>query len=221
LTGFGRQIYNLLCETGIAGKMSFHYSSSTLISQKKCSKNKGEMSMSYIWQNKHFIITHFPIVLLIVGFLFDLFALILRKREWNSAGMACLAMGTLGAIASVLTGPEGERNPGLPTHELFGKLTMLLAILLCVFRLGIMWRKKRDVGSHPIYLAGALAAGILVGITGHLGGKMVHRDPSQFHAGQRGAQMNQDGQGGQGGRGGQGGQHGEQPGASPSAEANT
>lgn len=32
--------------------------------------------MNYLWDNKHFIITHFPIVLLLFSLLFDLAALI-------------------------------------------------------------------------------------------------------------------------------------------------
>ena len=62
--------------------------------------------MDYILKNLHFIFTHVPIALLIFSFVFDVVALIFKKKEWHSAGMLCLVVGALGAIASVLTGPS-------------------------------------------------------------------------------------------------------------------
>ncbi|MFC3803293.1 DUF2231 domain-containing protein [Cohnella sp. GCM10012308] len=181
--------------------------------------------MDYLWNNKHFILTHFPIVLLIFGFLFDLAGLIWKKREWNNAGLVCLIAGTLGAIASVLTGPESP-NPSVGEHEMYGKLTMFLAIAISVVRLSLLWAKKKDYGSHPIFLVAALAAAVLVGYTGHLGGEMVHRAPGDFPGGgfggpgmQQGGQMGQGGQGGQMGQGGQGGQGGDNGGQAPGASS--
>lgn len=186
--------------------------------------------MDYLWNNKHFILTHFPIVLLIFSFLFDLAGLIWKKKEWNSAGLVCLLAGTLGAIASVLTGPDSP-NPGVEKHELYGKLTMLLAIVISVVRLALLWAKKRDFGSNPIFLVGALAAAILVGYTGHLGGEMVHRAPGEFGPGGfgqgqgggfGGPGMNggQDGQRGSGVPQDSGGQQGGQPGGQGSQQQN-
>ncbi|MFC5450491.1 DUF2231 domain-containing protein [Paenibacillus aestuarii] len=131
--------------------------------------------MDYLLKNAHFIFTHFPIALLIFSLVFDLLALIFKKREWHAAGWLSLTVGTLGAIASVITGPEGMRNPMVHTHELYAKLTMFAAILLTVIRIGLLVWKKREIGGNPIYLTGALIAVILVSYTGHLGGQMVHR----------------------------------------------
>ncbi|WP_040952747.1 DUF2231 domain-containing protein [Gorillibacterium massiliense] len=144
--------------------------------------------MNYIWDNKHFIITHFPIVLLLFSFLFDLAGLIWKKREWHSSALVCLVVGTLSTIAAVLTGPQMMRNSDVETHEMYGKLTMILAIVLCVVRIGIWLWKKKDVGRSPIYLIASLVAVVLVMYTGHLGGKMVHRpfNPGQFQQGQLG-----------------------------------
>lgn len=132
--------------------------------------------MNYIIRNLHFIVIHVPIAMLIFSFLFDLAALIWKKKEWHSAGLLCLVVGTLGAIAAVLTGPDGERNPILPQHELFGKLTMVLFIVLAGIRLWLIFKKKVDIGNKKGYLAAALAGVLLVSYTGHLGGQMVHPD---------------------------------------------
>jgi len=131
--------------------------------------------MDYLLKNAHFIFTHFPIALLIFSLVFDLLALIVKKREWHAAGSLSLLVGTLGAIASVLTGPEGMRNPMVQTHAMYANLTMFAAILLTVIRIGLLAWKKREIGGNPIYLTGALVAIILVSYTGHLGGQMVHR----------------------------------------------
>jgi uncharacterized membrane protein len=131
--------------------------------------------LDYLLNNMHFIVTHFPIALLISSFVFDLLAVLVKKKEWHSAGLLCLVVGTLGAIVSVVTGPD-DPNPLVPTHELFGKLTMFLAILLSIVRLYFLFRKKKDIGRNAVYLFGALIGVLLVSYTGHLGGKMVHKD---------------------------------------------
>ncbi|BCJ87670.1 DUF2231 domain-containing protein [Effusibacillus dendaii] len=140
--------------------------------------------MSYLIRNAHFLVIHIPIAMLLFSFVFDLLATILKKKDWHIAGLFCLVIGTLGAIAAVITGPEGERNPLFPQHELFGKLTMMLSILLTLVRLGILWRKKVDIGKNLVYLLVMLVGVGLLSYTGHLGGKMVHPDRSQMHKGQ-------------------------------------
>ncbi|GFZ85329.1 hypothetical protein GCM10008018_34220 [Paenibacillus marchantiophytorum] len=131
--------------------------------------------MDYILKNMHFIVTHVPIALLIFSFVFDLIALIFKKRDWHSAGMLCMVVGALGAIAAVMTGPSPWRNPLVVPHEMYARITMFLTILLAIIRVGLLIWKKLELGRNPIYLVGALAAVILVSYTGHLGGQMVHR----------------------------------------------
>ena len=139
--------------------------------------------MSYLIRNAHFLVIHIPIAMLLFSFVFDLLAMILKKKDWHTAGVLCLIVGTLGAIVAVITGPEGERNPLFPQHELYGKITMMLSILLTLVRLGILWRKKVDIGKNLLYLLVMLIGVGLVSYTGDLGGKMVHPDRSQIHKG--------------------------------------
>ncbi|MFC5452781.1 DUF2231 domain-containing protein [Paenibacillus aestuarii] len=139
--------------------------------------------MSYLIRNAHFLVIHIPIAMLLFSFVFDLLAMILKKKDWHTAGILCLIVGTLGAIVAVITGPEGERNPLFPQHELYGKITMMLSILITLVRLGILWRKKVDIGKNLLYLFIMLIGVGLVSYTGDLGGKMVHPDRSQMHKG--------------------------------------
>ncbi|WNR44426.1 DUF2231 domain-containing protein [Paenibacillus roseipurpureus] len=131
--------------------------------------------MDYIMKNLHFIFTHVPIALLIFSFVFDVAALSFKKKEWHSAGMLCLVVGALGAVGSVLTGPE-SRNTLLSSHEFYAKLTMVVSIVLAVVRVGLLIWKKLELGRNVIYLVVSLVVVLLVSYTGHLGGKMVHRD---------------------------------------------
>lgn len=131
--------------------------------------------LDYLLKNLHFIVIHVPIAMLIFSFVFDVMALVFKRKEWHSAGMLCLIVGTLGAIASVITGPEETRNPLLHQHEFFAQTTMILFILLSLVRLFFLYRKSVDIGSKTAYLAAALVGVLLVSYTGHLGGQMVHK----------------------------------------------
>ncbi|AZN39868.1 DUF2231 domain-containing protein [Paenibacillus albus] len=175
--------------------------------------------MSYLWDNKHFIITHFPIVLLLVSLLFDLAALIWKKKDWHTAALACLVVGTVCTIAAVLTGPRMmQQNPDVETHEMYGTITMYVAIVLSAIRLGlVLWRKKQ-IGRNPAYLIAALIAVVLVMYTAHLGGKMVHRsfNPGEFPQG-----MMDGGKGGPRQGAGQGQGQGPGPGADQGPDQGT
>ncbi|WP_274654525.1 DUF2231 domain-containing protein [Paenibacillus humicola] len=160
--------------------------------------------MSYIIQNAHFLVIHIPIAMLLFSFLFDLAAVLIKRKDWHTAGLLCLIVGTAGAVLAVMTGPEGERDPLFPRHELFGKLTMILAIALSVVRLGVLWKKKFDIGKTIVYLLVMLVGAGLVSYTGHLGGEMVHPDRSKIR-GERGFGAFNGANGGNGGNG----QHGE------------
>jgi apolipoprotein N-acyltransferase len=63
---------------------------------------------------------------------------------------------------------------------MYGQITMVLFIVLTVIRLGLLWLRKKEIGGNLVYLAAALVGVVLVAYTGHLGGKMVHPDRSNF-----------------------------------------
>jgi uncharacterized membrane protein len=136
--------------------------------------------MSYLMRNAHFMVNHFPIALLICSFFFDLVATIWKKKDWHTAGFLTLIIGTIGAIAAVITGPD-DRNPILPEHALFAKITMILFIILSIVRIYLQQKKSEQIGKHPAYLIFALIGVLLVSYTGHLGGLMSHPDRSKLH----------------------------------------
>ena len=52
----------------------------------------------------HPMIVHFPIALLIVGFLADAIGLFTKREFFTKAGFYLLILGTLGVVAAYLTG---------------------------------------------------------------------------------------------------------------------
>jgi uncharacterized membrane protein len=55
----------------------------------------------------HPMIVHFPIALIIVGFLADLIGILLKKEFFSRTGFYLLILGTLGAVTAYITGNLG------------------------------------------------------------------------------------------------------------------
>lgn len=128
----------------------------------------------------HGMVVHFPIALLFASVLIEMVAL---YRPWRErllhASLVTLILGTLGAAAAVLTGPEETadaiRLGG--THERFAQMTLIVFGLLTLWRVLAIWR-KRTFGTAAIaaYLV-LCAIGVgLLGYTGFLGGTMVYEE---------------------------------------------
>ena len=84
----------------------------------------------------HPLIVHFPIALLIVGFVADTVYLVYKKEVCLSkAGFYLMLAGTLGAVAAVLSGNfftedmSGEAETIRERHETLANITMYLMIV--------------------------------------------------------------------------------------------
>jgi len=128
----------------------------------------------------HPLIVHFPIALLIVGFVADTVYLIYKKEVCLSkVGFYLMLAGTLGAIAAVLSGNfftedlSGSVEVIRERHETLANITMYLMIVASILRIILVKKGKTESlagwGVYILYLAGV----ILVGYTGMLGGTMV------------------------------------------------
>ncbi|NOU48329.1 MAG: DUF2231 domain-containing protein [Bacteroidales bacterium] len=129
----------------------------------------------------HAMIIHFPIALLMAGFLSEVIALISKKEFFGTAAFYLLILGALGAIAAYMSGDfagegieEGPLKIPMELHEQAATITLWLAIGTALFRAVIFYfnysRKWTKVVGIVLFvlLAGAVSR------TGYLGGQLVY-----------------------------------------------
>ena len=128
----------------------------------------------------HPMLVHFPIALVFFGFLAELAALFIKKEACLSKmGFFLLLLGTLSAIAAVLSGVlftaemEGTAGEVMKTHELFAYIALSLLVAASLTRIYIMVRNSEKSNPKRLaFLLYALAA-LSVSITGFFGGTLV------------------------------------------------
>lgn len=142
--------------------------------------------------NLHPIIVHFPIALLVVGFMFATLTVICKKcnqskclpdgKKHSCVQYAAYWLLVLGALSSVfavlsgqfftnpMTGPLGELRD---THQILAITTTVVSIIASSVYTYYIYKapvKQVFVIAYSLYVVCA----ILVGITGHYGGEMVY-----------------------------------------------
>ena len=128
----------------------------------------------------HPMTVHFPIAIIMVGFLADLLSLFITKeRCLSKMGYYLQIAGMLSAIAAFGTGyyltgeMEGDAGVLRENHQLFATLTLVSIILATFLRILLVYQKKEESQLKYVALCLFLLAFIFVGITGFLGGKLV------------------------------------------------
>ena len=130
----------------------------------------------------HPMVIHFPIALLIVGFLFELIYLITRNEFYSKAGFYLLVLGALGTFAAFLTGNLAEERivetealeRVLETHEDAGKITLFLVILTFIYRTVVFFLNQYKGILQWIGLALYALSILSVVRTAYYGGELVY-----------------------------------------------
>lgn len=129
----------------------------------------------------HPMVTHFPVALILVGFLADLVSVFIKKEMCLSKlGLYLMVLGTLGAGAAFLSGnlftvepTEGSMVGIFERHETMGLVTLLIMTGATLLRIGlIVFRKQRPLFDRFVLVLYFLGA-VSVAITGLLGGSMI------------------------------------------------
>jgi len=129
----------------------------------------------------HPLLVHFPIALVIFGFIAEL-AYLFFKRQVNltTMGYYLLLAGTLAALAAWITGSfftsemDGAAGRIKETHELFATITLVLLAITSILRTALLVYKIENSSLKALsFLLYALAA-VSVSITGYLGGSLVY-----------------------------------------------
>jgi len=130
----------------------------------------------------HAMFIHFPIALLIIGFVSELIGLLFKKPFFNQAAFYLLIVGTLGTIASYLSGDaagegmeEGTLGKAIGMHEeaatvalWFTIITALVYIAAYFLKYNQKWVKIISIVLYAVVI-GAIAR------TGYLGGQLVYK----------------------------------------------
>lgn len=135
------------------------------------------ISLSHI----HPMLVHFPIALVVFGFVADFASLILKKEACLSkAGFYLLLGGTLSALFALLTGVfftsemSGSAGEVQETHEMFAWITLGILALTSLMRIFILVRNRGNTNLKWLaFFLYALAA-ISVSLTGFYGGTLVY-----------------------------------------------
>jgi len=129
------------------------------------------------------MIVHFPIALIIVGFLADVVFLFFKSEKCLSkTGFYLMVLGALGAIVAWATGQlftnepsQGEILNVFEKHETGALITMILMIAGAALRIYLVTRKREDTGLKWIVFILYLLAFCTVSFTGFMGGTMVYK----------------------------------------------
>lgn len=130
----------------------------------------------------HPMIVHFPVAIIIVGFVAEVVSLFFKKEKCLSkTGFYLMILGTLAAIAAWSTGHlfAGEPTEGailkvFSKHETGGLITMIVMIIGSVFRIWLVVKKKEETQLKWVAFGLYFLAFCAVSFTGYLGGSMVY-----------------------------------------------
>ena len=131
----------------------------------------------------HPMIVHFPIALVMVGFLFDAVSFFFKKDFFSKAGFYLLILGTLGVIAAYFSGQyagsgiteAGTLKEALETHEEAAELTLWLMTGAALVRIAFVLLKKYSGALKGVAFALFLLGVISIVRTGAYGGELVYK----------------------------------------------
>jgi uncharacterized membrane protein len=130
----------------------------------------------------HPILVHFPIALIIVGFLADIVSLFIKSEKCLSkTGFYLMVLGAVAALAAwssghLFTDPptEGEMAKVFTKHETAATITLIIMIIGAGIRSWMVIKKKEDTKLKWVVFGLFLAAVITITFTGYMGGAMVY-----------------------------------------------
>jgi len=129
----------------------------------------------------HPMLVHFPIALILIGFVADIISIYYHKNnQWSTLGFYLLIIGTLSAIAALISGTlftsemEGAAHDVQETHELFAWITVINLIILSAFRIYLKVKDKERATFRWVAFIWYGVVTITVSITGFYGGTLVY-----------------------------------------------
>ncbi len=128
----------------------------------------------------HPMIVHFPVALLLAGFIGEVAWIIFKKESFSTAAFWLLVMGAFSACAAYLTGVlftgdmSGAAGEVKENHELFALITLVLSVAAAIFRIYLKYAGKEETRLRWVASGIYAAAAVAVSITGFYGGTLVY-----------------------------------------------
>lgn len=130
----------------------------------------------------HAMVIHFPIALLLTGFLFELLSLLSKSHFVKKASFYLLLLGAMGAIVAYVSGSyagdgmtDGILQEPLEIHEEAATITLWLAIITALIRASMyFFNYQRTWLTWSTFLL-FLVLVASVARTGYLGGELVFK----------------------------------------------
>lgn len=133
--------------------------------------------------NIHPMVIHFPIVLLIIAVLFDIFGLIIKKIDWfGKSALILYLLGIISLIAAFLTGRSAADGLEIPTqvipavtdHADWAEITLWFFIIYTIIRLfvGLKFKLLKKAYLTPLVLISFIGIYFLYQTADH-GAKLV------------------------------------------------
>lgn len=130
----------------------------------------------------HPMIVHFPIALIIIGFLADVVFLFFKNEKCLSkTGFYLMIIGALAAVAAWSTGQlftsepvDGEIVKVFERHETGALITMIIMVIGAIIRVYLVVKKKEETQLKWLVFVLYLLGFGAVSFTGYMGGTMVY-----------------------------------------------
>jgi len=130
----------------------------------------------------HAMAIHFPIALLIIGFLSELWGYAIKKPFFNQAAFFLLILGTFGTIAAYLSGDaagegmeEGSLGKAIEMHQEAAIITLWLVLITSLAYTAILFFKSQNKGFKRISIVLFAVSIGAVTRTAYLGGQLVYK----------------------------------------------
>ncbi len=127
----------------------------------------------------HAALVHMPIAWLMATLIFDLLSFVLYKKEFIKTGFLLLGLTILSMAPAMLSGflrtDELSTLGDVPSLVETHRNIMFVVLLLCILALMLRWLKKNRLKGTIkwVYMVLVLGSVGMVGLGGHIGGKMV------------------------------------------------
>ncbi len=130
----------------------------------------------------HAMIIHFPIALLIVGFLSEIISFIVRSIFFRKVALYLLIVGTIGTIAAFFSGnaaadgmEEGVMGKAIALHEQAAVFSLWFTIVTAFAYTAIWFFKYNKTWARMACLILFAVAITAIFRTGYLGGQLVYK----------------------------------------------